>query len=233
MDRRKTEQMSDERTSLPPKPHAVAAREARFEQEIKRSRFIGIATPVKSPEEAAAALAAVKKEFPDATHHCWAYVVGDPESSSQLRMNDDGEPTGTAGRPILNVLQHKHVGDILVVVVRYFGGTKLGAGGLVRAYSSTASGVMDCVEVVPNTPHRDARLAIDYAEDRSVRRLLEELDVSVTSSTYGERVELTIRFPDDRAEELSAALAERTGGRVKLDVARCDIVTGGNVQEKP
>lgn len=196
--------------------YTVPAREARFAQEIKKSRFIGVATRVSSPEDATEALATLKKEFPDATHHCWAYVLGNPKTSGQMRMDDDGEPSGTAGKPILNVLQHKNVGDILLVVVRYFGGTKLGAGGLVRAYSSSASGVMECLEVVTNTPLREARLRLDYAEEQPVRRLLEELELTVSSSTYGEHVELLIRFPEDRSHALEDALAERTSGRVKL-----------------
>jgi len=196
--------------------YTIAAREARFEQEIKKSRFIGVATRVSSSGDAAEALATLKKEFPDATHHCWAYVLGNPKTSSEMRMNDDGEPTGTAGKPILNVVQHKKVGDILLVVVRYFGGTKLGAGGLVRAYSSTASGVMERLEVVTYRPFKEARLSLDYAEEQPVRRLLQELEVTVSSSTYGEHVELSIRFPEDCSHALEAALAERTSGRVKL-----------------
>ena len=196
--------------------YTVPAREARFAQEIKKSRFIGVATQVLSPEDATEALVTLKKEFPDATHHCWAYVLGNPKTSLEMRMDDDGEPSGTAGRPILNVLQHKNVSDILLVVVRYFGGTKLGAGGLVRAYSSSASGVMECLEVVTNTPLREARLRLDYAEEQPVRRLLEELEVTVSSSTYGEHVELLIRFAEDRSHALENALAERTSGRVKL-----------------
>ena len=133
-----------------------------------------------------------------------------------MRMDDDGEPSGTAGKPILNVLQHKDVGDILLVVVRYFGGTKLGAGGLVRAYSSTASGVMECLDVVPNISIRKARVKLDYAEEQPVRRLLDELEVTVSTATYGECVELSIRFPEDRLHALEDALAECTSGRVKL-----------------
>ncbi len=196
--------------------YTVAAREARFEQEIKRSRFIGVATRVSSSGDAAEALVTLKNEFPDATHHCWAYVLGNPKTSSEMRMNDDGEPSGTAGKPILNVVQHKNVGDILLVVVRYFGGTKLGAGGLVRAYSSTASGVMERLEVVTYRPLKEARLRLEYAEEQPVRRLLQELEVTVSSSTYGEHVELSIRFPEDGSQALEAALAERTSGRVKL-----------------
>lgn len=196
--------------------YSVPAREARFAQEIKKSRFIGIATRVSSSEDATEALAGLKKEFPDATHHCWAYVVGNPESSTHMRADDDGEPSGTAGKPILNVLQHKDVGDILLVVVRYFGGTKLGAGGLVRAYSSTTSGVMESLEVVANTPLREARVQLDYAEEQPVRRMLEELEVTVSTASYGEHVELSIRFPEDRRHALEDALAESTSGRAKL-----------------
>jgi len=196
--------------------YSMPTREARFAQEIKRSRFIGVAIRVSSSEATTEALAALKKEFPDATHHCWAYILGNPASSSHMRTDDDGEPSGTAGKPILNVLQHKDVGDILLVVVRYFGGTKLGAGGLVRAYSSTASGVMERLEVVPNTPLQEARLKLDYAEEQPVRRVLEDLEVTVATSSYGEHVELSIRFPEDRLQELENALAESTSGRAKL-----------------
>ena len=145
--------------------YRVAAREARFEQEIKRSRFIGIGCRVSSPEEAAAALAERRREFPDATHHCSAYLLGDPRNSSNMRADDDGEPAGTAGKPMLNVLQHKNVGDVLLVVVRYFGGIKLGAGGLVRAYSSTASGTMDALEWIDAGDECYAMLALDYPDE--------------------------------------------------------------------
>ncbi len=196
--------------------YRVAAREARFEQEIKRSRFIGIGCRVSSPEEAAATLEELRREFPDVTHHCSAYLLGDPRNSSNLRADDDGEPAGTAGKPMLNVLQHKNVGDVLLVVVRYFGGIKLGAGGLVRAYSSTASGTMDALECVDAVPERDGVLALDYPDEPPIRRALEELGVTVLGSQYGARVELSLRLPEDRWGEISKSLLERTSGRAKL-----------------
>ena len=196
--------------------YRVAAREARFEQEIKRSRFIGIGCRVSSPEEAAAALAERRREFPDATHHCSAYLLGDPRNSSNMRADDDGEPAGTAGKPMLNVLQHKNVGDVLLVVVRYFGGIKLGAGGLVRAYSSTASGTMDALEWIDAVDECYAMLALDYPDEPPIRRVLEELGVTVLESQYGERVELSLRLPKDRWGEISKSLLERTSGRAKL-----------------
>ena len=194
----------------------VPARRARVEHEIKKSRFIGVADRVCSARHVDDALTAVKNEFPDATHHCWAYILGDPTSSSVVRMNDDGEPSGTAGKPILGVLQHKNVGDVLLVVVRYFGGVKLGAGGLVRAYASTASKTMEQLELAPAIREQAGRVRLDYAEEQPIRRLLDELGVTVTDSTYDDGVELAIRFPEDRARELRDALAERSSGRVKL-----------------
>lgn len=201
---------------MPIRAYTVPTRESRFEQEIKKSRFIGIADHVDSKEEATRALQAIRTEFSDATHHCWAYVLGNPDTSAHVRMDDDGEPSGTAGRPILSVVQHKHVGDILLVVVRYFGGVKLGAGGLVRAYSSTASGVMETLDVEVRTPFAEVQLRFHYAEEQPIRRLLHELDVAVVSASYGAQVEMTIRFPEATKSLLETALATQTSGRVKL-----------------
>ena len=133
-----------------------------------------------------------------------------------MGADDDGEPAGTAGKPILNVLQHNNVGDLLLVVVRYFGGIKLGAGGLVRAYSSSASGTMDALECVDAVHERYGVLALDYLDEPPVRRALEELGVTVLGSEYGERVELSLRLPEDRWLQISKSLLERTSGRAKL-----------------
>ena len=196
--------------------YAIPESEARFEQEIKKSRFIGAATRVGSPVEAAGARKTLAAEFPDANHHCFAYVIGDPATSAQIRMSDDGEPSGTAGRPILNVVQHKNVGDILLVVVRYFGGVKLGAGGLVRAYSSTASGVFQALPLATSSPLTRAVVVADYPDERPLRAALRAHEVEVLSSGYGERVELTIRFPTERSQELQRAIVFRTSGRAKF-----------------
>ena len=109
----------------------------------QKSRFISRAGCVTSKDEAKLFVHQCRLDYEDAGHYCWAYLLGNPDRASSAAMSDDGEPSGTAGKPILNVLQHKNVGDIMVVVVRYFGGVKLGAGGLVRAYSSSAQLVMD------------------------------------------------------------------------------------------
>ena len=113
--------------------YAVPAASCEQEYVVKRSRFIARVVPVNSRADVNAAVARAREDYPDARHHCWAYLLGPPGKAAGAGMSDDGEPAGTAGKPILNVLQHGHLGDVLVIVVRYFGGIKLGAGGLVRA----------------------------------------------------------------------------------------------------
>jgi uncharacterized YigZ family protein len=189
---------------------------ARFEQEIKKSRFIGIAIPTTTISEVSAALEAVADEFPGATHVAWAYVLGNPDDGPTMRSDDAGEPAGTAGKPILNVLQHRRAGDLVVAVVRYFGGVKLGAGGLVRAYSSTASGVIDALELHTVTPRVELRLRVDYADEQSARRLLAERGVEILSVAFGDAVVLTVRAPADEIQSLAADLVERTRGRAGI-----------------
>lgn len=189
---------------------------ARFEQEIKKSRFIALALPVTTPEEVSTALAAIAKEFPGATHVAWAYLLGNPDEGPKMRADDAGEPPGTAGKPILNVLQYRRVGDLLVAVVRYFGGVKLGAGGLVRAYSSTASGVMDRLELRTMTPRAELRLRVEYSDERAARRLLAERRVEILSVAFGDGVVLTIRAPADEIASLTEEIAERTRGRATI-----------------
>ncbi|MEH6568641.1 MAG: YigZ family protein [Halioglobus sp.] len=144
----------------------------RFENEyvIKKSRFIARVVPVKSRDEAMAAVADARADYPDARHHCWAYLLGKPADASSAGMNDDGEPAGTAGKPIFNVLQYGHLGDIMVIVIRYFGGIKLGAGGLVRAYSTAT---VRALELAPAQIHQDYVL-LTASGDFSAEQLLRQ-----------------------------------------------------------
>lgn len=192
---------------------------ARFEQEIKRSRFIGIAAPVSTAEEVEAELAKICAEFPDATHHCWAYVLGNPDAGPKMRFDDAGEPAGTAGKPILNVLQRRKIGDALVVVVRYFGGVKLGAGGLVRAYSATASRVLEQVDLVPVTPRSTLWLRLDYADEQTARRVLDRLGIELLSADYTDEVVLVVRATEDETAALMGEVSKATSGRAKFGAA--------------
>lgn len=174
--------------------------EACFEQVIKRSRFISKIRHVESVNAAKQWFADVKNEFPDARHVCWAYISGAPNSPQQS-SSDDGEPSGTAGKPILNVLQHSEAGEIAAVVVRYFGGIKLGAGGLVRAYSSSAAEAMKATKLEYKIPQQQLHFELPFAEESTLRYHLEQFLGQIESINYQEQVSVVCVLPVDEVEQ--------------------------------
>ncbi|HSF14626.1 MAG TPA: YigZ family protein [Vicinamibacteria bacterium] len=190
--------------------------EGRVELRFKRSRFIGIVRNVTSPAEASSARLEIRRELEDATHHCWACVLGDPKSSPAVRFDDAGEPSGTAGKPILNVLMRRNLGDVLLVVVRYFGGIKLGTGGLHRAYSATASAALDVTTLRETTATRSATIVSSFEDEKQVRRALEEMSLTPTNVEYGAEVVISLEVHDDRVDSLRRSLSEKTRGRAVL-----------------
>jgi uncharacterized YigZ family protein len=166
------------------------------EIEIKKSRFIALATHIVSREAGMAWLAEIKARYPDARHHCWAYLVGNPHCATNAGMGDDGEPSGTAGKPILNVLQHKGIGDIMIIVVRYFGGIKLGAGGLTRAYGQAAQAVMTDLVVEEYMALTRIEISCDYGQEQQIRHWLTLLHGEVVSVDYAAPVKIHARVPD-------------------------------------
>jgi len=190
--------------------YLVPSRSAESEYIIKKSRFIARATFVQSREEAMELLNQARRDYPDARHHCWAYVLGNPKNAASCAMSDDGEPAGTAGKPVLNVLQHKGVGDIMLIVIRYFGGIKLGAGGLVRAYSTSAQQVMDVLPVSRKQLLSSALLFCDFSQEQKVRHWLTTHQASINDTTYSNRVCLHIQIPveaEPALQEFAAANA--------------------------
>lgn len=177
------------------------------ELEIKKSRFIAWAQKVEDRQQAMAFLQKAKSEYPDARHHCWAYQTGNPRSPNNAAMSDDGEPSGTAGKPILNVLQHKGVGDVMVVVIRYFGGIKLGAGGLVRAYSGAAEKVMSELSTEQHVLTCDKTIEIDFAKEQLLRHWLSQHQGTVKEVQYGQQVKLTVALPEAQLKALAAFTA--------------------------
>jgi uncharacterized YigZ family protein len=153
---------------MPADPYLVPARTHRVEQEIKRSRFITTLGRAASIEDANALVRAVSEEFTDATHNCWAYVVGPPGSTERIGMSDNGEPHGTAGRPMLNMLLHGRVGDVAAVVTRYYGGTKLGTGGLVRAYGGGVQQALVSLPVIERIEWTRVSVTLEYARVSAV-----------------------------------------------------------------
>lgn len=174
------------------------------ETEVKKSRFIARVYPVSSRDEVREHVARAHQDYPDARHVCWAYQIGRPGSAAEAAMNDDGEPSGTAGKPILNVIQHKDMGDVLVIVVRYFGGIKLGAGGLVRAYAGAAESVLSEVGRTIQQSRVQAEVVLGFADEQPLRHWCEGHEGHIESIRYSDRVNALVSVPEIRVGELAA-----------------------------
>ena len=170
--------------------------------EIKKSLFHCRAGKATNREEAFALRDQCVNDYPDARHHCWAYLFGDPQQPISVAMSDDGEPSGTAGKPILNVLQHNTVGSVMVVVSRYFGGTKLGAGGLVRAYSAATKQTLDQLTTVPFVPTCQVKITTDFKHEQLFRHFVQTHEGTVNTCSYTAKVILDVSVPKQFLESL-------------------------------
>ena len=175
--------------------------------EIKKSAFITYAYPVTSREQAMFHVEQLREQYADARHHCWAYIIGDPNNTTSAGFDDDGEPNGTAGRPILNVLQHKSIGNVIIIVVRYFGGIKLGAGGLTRAYAGSAQAAVDEMILSPYIPMITVEILAEFATEAQCRYVVESLDGSIENVAYSKQVTLTVTLAEANIEYLKERLA--------------------------
>lgn len=180
----------------------------------KGSRFIATATPVQDEDAAKAALAELRAEMPDATHHCSAWRLAMPNLE---RANDDGEPGGSAGRPILAQLQGRDLFNVAVIVTRYYGGTKLGVGGLVRAYGSAAAAALDAAKTEPYVPKIDLRIVHGYPESGDVERTLTELGATELSADYATDVRRRVEIAIDREQALRVGIRDATRGRARVE----------------
>ncbi|SRR6266545_2842729 len=181
------------------------AGEARAEIREKGSRFLAILGPAADEEAARARLAAVAREFPDATHCCWAWRLGDPPRE---RSSDAGEPSGTAGVPILQVLRGSGLSDVLAAVVRWFGGTKLGKGGLARAYAAAAREALPLLPVAVRVPTERLVLRLPHEKVGAVKRLVHPPAVELEAEEYGEEARLVLAVQEERMASLRASLAD-------------------------
>lgn len=176
---------------------------------VKGSRFVATLGPIDSEDEAQARLAAVQAEWPGASHHCWAWRLADGRS----RSSDAGEPGGSAGRPILARIEGKEIEGAMVIVSRWFGGTRLGLGGLVRAYGGCAGKAIDAAEIVEI--ERTVRVVVefDYPDTGAVQAVLAALGLAVAESDYGQQVRVSVDVA--QPDTLLARLAEATAGRAR------------------
>lgn len=157
---------------------------------IKNSKFITIVYPIITKEEVEPLLLECKKDYPKATHYCYCYIT-----TQYKKVSDDGEPSGTAGLPILNVLEKEHMQNILVVVIRYFGGIKLGAGGLIRAYSKATKQALKKAELLPMVKAIKCEITIPYEQVKNMNQLLQT--VEIVSEVYLENITYTILVPEN------------------------------------
>ena len=182
--------------------HAVTAR-----LEIKKSEFIAYAYPVTSREDAMFHVEQLRVQYADARHHCWAYIIGDPNNTTSAGFDDDGEPNGTAGKPILNVLQHKSIGNVIIIVVRYFGGIKLGAGGLTRAYAGSAQAAVDMMTLLAHVPMIQVQILAEFATEAQCRYVVDSLHGRIDEVTYSKQVTLTATLATADIDSLKERLA--------------------------
>lgn len=175
--------------------------------EIKKSEFIAYAYPVTSREQAMFHVEQLREQYPDARHFCWAYIIGDPDNTTSAGFDDDGEPGGTAGRPILNVLQHKSIGNVIIIVVRYFGGIKLGAGGLTRAYAGSAQAAVDEMVLNPYVPMTQVQILAEFATEAQCRYMIESLGGYIDDVAYSKQVTLTATLAEADVDNLKERLA--------------------------
>ena len=184
---------------------------------IKGSRFIALVAPVSGAGEAMAFVEARREEFRGATHNCFAWRAG--QDGDEMRYGDDGEPSGTAGRPILQEIDGRRLTGVVVVVTRYYGGTKLGTGGLIRAYGGAAAAALDLAEVVEKPIVETLRLVYPYDASGAVQGVLTAFKVVPLDSDYGADVRMDVAVPVEEAEQLRVALRDATSGRLAFSPA--------------
>jgi len=184
---------------------------------VANSRFIATLSPVFTVDEAKAFIARVKKEFSDATHNVPAYIIGGGNTVTEY-CSDDGEPSGTSGKPALAVLRGSGLGDVAVVVTRYFGGTLLGTGGLVKAYTESTQLVVKAVERGQRIHIHVAMIAIPYPLLERVRLVTKRNDGEVVGEEFGEDVIMTLQFPVDSLENFQKEMQELSAGKIQAEV---------------
>lgn len=186
------------------------------ETEVKKSKFIATIATVTSKEETVSFFHTMRDQYAGANHNCFAYIVGDPISPVDVGFSDDGEPSGTAGKPMLGVLQHNNIGNVAVIVSRFFGGTKLGTGGLVRAYSAATKMAVEKVSLQEFIQSSCIQVAIPFQFESNVRHLLATLNLTVIDSKYSEEVLIEIDVPESILDSFQKKVSDITKGAARF-----------------
>lgn len=186
-----------------------------FEYEDRKSVFIGEAMPVSTESEAIAFIESVKKRYPDARHHVYAYVI---RENTTMRFTDDHEPQGTAGMPVLDIIRKNGCTDVVIVVTRYFGGTLLGTGGLVRAYTSAAVGALESAQIIRYDIYTSLEISVSYSDYGKISTILSDLGFRTENTNYDVGVRIEGSVIKSNLDELSKSLVEATAGRVEIEI---------------
>lgn len=187
----------------------------KFEYEDRKSIFIGEAMPVSTEEEALAFIDSVKKHYPDARHHVYAYVL---RQNSIMRFTDDREPQGTAGMPVLDAIRKSGCTDTVIVVIRYFGGTLLGTGGLVRAYSAAAIGALRAAEIITYDIYTEMKLTVSYSDYQKITAELSSSGFRSEDVKYADNVVIFGKIKKDASQSVIKKLSDLTGGRISTEI---------------
>lgn len=202
-------------------PDAAAAHPHSTELVIRRSRFLAQSAHTPHAQAARSFVESIRSLWPDATHHCWAYVAGAPGDTAHIGSSDDGEPHGTAGRPMLHVVLHSPVGEVCIVVSRWFGGVKLGTGGLVRAYQESVRQNMATLPLRRRVQETCLRLALAYAHVDVLHRLLPTYGARIAAEEYTDKVYVQLFLPETHKDAFIAALAAYSNGSATCQWVRC------------
>ncbi len=196
--------------------YPIPAATFRCEIEVKHSRFIATIEPTDTPDAALSFISRIKQEFPDATHNCWAYLIGPPGSTDRIGLSDDGEPHGVAGKPMLTTIQHGGIGDITAVVTRYFGGTKLGMGGMVKAYTQAVKTALEQLTVTEKISWIELSIKIGYPLLDNIERLLPEFEVELIDKQFTEQIRLDLKLPEENLSRLQTRLTDLSSGQIEF-----------------
>jgi uncharacterized YigZ family protein len=186
------------------------------EQIIKKSRFIATLHKVKCKDDAMSFLSSTKEIYKDARHNCWGFLVGTPNSPTAIGYSDDGEPKGTAGKPILNVIQQKNISQVMIIVTRYFGGIKLGASGLIRAYSGTANLALEKAGLIKFEKKCQFTVKTTYLYINNVLNILTHNNIVILDSNYSENIILNIEMNEKIKDTIAEQIIEATKGSSKI-----------------
>ena len=200
-----------------PDRYPIPSQTYHVHEEIKRSHFITTVGHTPSVDVARRFIAGISQEYADASHNCWAYVVGPPGTTAQIGMSDAGEPHGTAGRPMLTVLLHSGIGDICAVVTRYFGGTLLGKGGLVKAYSGGVQLALSNLPTLEHVPRVRLVVVFEYPSVTPFKRLLPDYEVNILQEDYAADVTYHIELPEDLLDPFIGAVTSLTNGQSVIE----------------